>query len=1166
MRTKHRYIFSLLILVLSSFSVSAQYFPPASSLMTGQGTPGGLDPVWTVSSQWYTSGIPTAADLNADVFSPALINNSCAPGAWVDPGSLPSPNNLSNWITGADVDCGNNYGWGYRAFRMILNLPSDCNGVSVTQPGTYILNLLAYADNSIAEVYINGIATGISGGNYSPSGGVNISLSGPWLVGNNTVDIVVLNDYNGDLNPYGLLVTSNTANVTDTDNDGVDDNTDLCPCTPGNNTQGCITNTFGCDMNLIQANIENANLIPLAKSNSPCKLYYLDTVQKTSTAAQIVADGINGSLAVINSAALMNSLVASIQEVVPGGQAYFGLNDVAVEGTFVYPNGEPVVYTNWNPGEPNNQGDEDCVEILPNGTMNDIPCSTLRYAVYEIDLCPTLTITPSIQVCYNTAVVVDATVTNGSLSYTYDWSTGETTPGITVIATAPTNVSVIINDENFCHDTTDMDITLFPSEPKGINSSVASTGNNGNGDPIYVLCEGDAITLTAFGGSGYTWSNGMTNGTSFVPAAGTNSLTCIFTNIHGCQDSVKAEAQVNPLPTVDAGPDVALCSDDVYVLNATGAVSYVWSNGQTNGSNYNQVIGTTQLIVTGTDANSCSKNDTILITVNALPTVTVNDAAVCNGIPASLTASGADTYSWSPATDLNTTTGPNVISSTTSATSYTVTGTNANGCVSTAVSNVTINSLPTAALTAPTSVCQNDAATLTGSGGTTYEWLAPASLAGTTNTVATEILTTTTTYTLVAFNTAGCSDTISAVVTVNPLPTVTVNSGTMCFGTSLDLNASGAVTYSWSPSTSLSGSSGSPVTATPSATTIYTVTGTDANGCSSSATSTVTVNPLPTITVNSETMCKGETSVLQASGAVSYVWSPAADLSASTGSTVVSSATSTTTYTVTGTDANGCQNQATSTVTISPDPTLTIPSDQTICYGQTISLNAVSNGTVEWDGYSNNAQLTPSVGAHTYSVTATSAFGCVVSDQFTVNVAPLPESNFVMSPDSLTIYTPEISFINTSTGGSSYQWFFGDGSSSNAFNPQHIYDVDPLTDHSVTLITVSANGCVDTTVHYLPKNMVLVHFIPNTFTPDGDENNNDFLPIFGPGYDEYSYTLYIFNRWGEILFESHKMDQGWDGTYHGELAPTGTYLWKIRIKEIGVDNWFDYIGSVSLIR
>ncbi len=1389
---KNRIQLTFLFIALSHLTVFAQYFPPASALITGQGPAGSLDPVWSVSQLWYDPA-PTAGDLAGAVFSPALINNSCAPGAWVDPASLAFPNNQSNWITGADVDCGNNYGWGYRAFRMTLNLPSDCNGVSVTQPGTYILNLIAFADNSIAQVYINGTATGISGGNYSPSGGVNITLSGPWLVGNNTVDIVVLNDFNnGALNPYGLLVTSNSTVLTDTDNDGVNDNDDLCPCTPGNNAQGCITNTFGCDMTLIQTNVENAQLASLAQSNTPCKLYYMDTILRTSATAQSTAASINGTLAVIDSPSLMSSLLGAMQEVNPTAQAYFGLNDITVEGNFVYPNGEPVIFTNWNAGEPNNSGDEDCVEILTNGLWNDIPCNTLRYAVYEIDLCPDVNLGPDIQVCVNTPVTVTATATDGSLSYTYDWMTGATTPAITVTPSAPMNVSVTIYDENLCNDTDNLNITLFASEPKGINSTVTSSGINANGDPIYTLCEGASIGLTAFGGSGYIWSNGVANGASFVPVLGTTMLTCHFTNIHGCQDSVKAQIQVNPLPNVNAGTDVALCFGDAYSLNATGAVSYVWSNGQANGVNYNQVLGTSQLIVTGTGANTCTKKDTILITVYALPVIGVNDAtyclggnavltatgamnyawspatalsgtigasvtttsnvsidytvtgtdangcvssdishvvvngtptasinapvaiclndnaniigsggttyewlapaslagttnpnvtqtplvttvytlvafngtgcsdtisstvvvnsnptvtvnsgamcfgtslnltaggavnyswtpatdlsattgttvmatpgsttmftvegtdvngcssianatvtvnplplvdvnsaAVCSGIPATLTASGAVNYSWSPATDLSATSGATVNSSTTSTIDYTVTGTDANGCVSSAISHVTVNSLPIAGLNSPAAICLNDNANIIGSGGTTYEWLAPASLVGTTNPNVTETPLVTTVYTLVAFTVDGCSDTISNTVMVNNNPNVTVNSGAMCFGTSFALTAGGALNYVWTPATDLSATTGTTVTATPGSTAVFTVEGTDANGCSSTANATVTVNSLPNVAVNSETMCLGETSILNASGAVNYVWTPATSLSATIGSSVISSATVTTNYTVTGTDANGCIDDAVSTVTISPNPTLSIPSDQTICYGEAVELNAVSNGTVEWNTNSNNAEIVPPVGTHTYIATAVSAFGCEATAQFTVIVAPIPEANFFMYPDSLEMYSPEISFTNTSSGAVAYEWWFGDGSISSDVDPSHVYSIEPLLDHYITMAIMSEYGCFDTITKFLPKNQILVHFVPNTFTPDGDENNNVFLPILGPGYDEFSYTLSIFNRWGETLFESHDIKEGWDGTYHGQLSQVGTYLWKITVKEIGVDKAFEYHGSVTLMK
>lgn len=88
----------------------------------------------------------------------------------------------------------------------------------------------------------------------------------------------------------------------------------------------------------------------------------------------------------------------------------------------------------------------------------------------------------------------------------------------------------------------------------------------------------------------------------------------------------------------------------------------------------------------------------------------------------------------------------------------------------------------------------------------------------------------------------------------------------------------------------------------------------------------------------------------------------------------------------------------------------------------------------------------------------------------------------------------------------------------------------------------------------------------NAFTPDDDNFNPFFAPVFTSGYDPQTYTLPIFNRWGEIVFESHDVNAGWDGTYGGKKAQDGTYVWKIQIKEVGKDKHNEYVGHLTLIR
>jgi hypothetical protein len=191
---------------------------------------------------------------------------------------------------------------------------------------------------------------------------------------------------------------------------------------------------------------------------------------------------------------------------------------------------------------------------------------------------------------------------------------------------------------------------------------------------------------------------------------------------------------------------------------------------------------------------------------------------------------------------------------------------------------------------------------------------------------------------------SGCvASTQTIPVNVNSLPTISVAPATpaICIGGSTTLTASGAVTYSWSPATGLSATAGETVTANPVTTTTYTVTGTNANGCINTTVVEVVVNSLPTISItpSSATNCGSNGSLLTASGATTYSWSPATGLSATTGAAVTASPAATTTYTVTGTNANGCINTDTVTVTVIPTP---VTAGVTICPGDTGTLTSSS--------------------------------------------------------------------------------------------------------------------------------------------------------------------------------------------------------------------------------
>lgn len=210
-----------------------QTFPNPATLSTGQGTPGNIDPLWVVSAL-YPNNPPNPMSAT---YSPALINNNCAPGAWVNPAALPAPINNGNWITQNGIPCGDGTN-GYIYFRLQLNLPSACNGSNIATNGNYTLYLSGYVDDIITDVFVNGISQGISGGGFWPGAQLNITLNNSWTSGLNYVDILVRNTGNG---PYGLLMVADySASLnSDLDGDGIADLNDLCPCQAGSFPDGC---------------------------------------------------------------------------------------------------------------------------------------------------------------------------------------------------------------------------------------------------------------------------------------------------------------------------------------------------------------------------------------------------------------------------------------------------------------------------------------------------------------------------------------------------------------------------------------------------------------------------------------------------------------------------------------------------------------------------------------------------------------------------------------------------------------------------------------------------------------------------------------------------------------------------------------------------------------
>jgi hypothetical protein len=557
-------------------------------------------------------------------------------------------------------------------------------------------------------------------------------------------------------------------------------------------------------------------------------------------------------------------------------------------------------------------------------------CSNTATVTVTVNPQPTVGVSPDVAICAGGA----GTTLTATGATTYSWSpaTGlSATTGATVTANpGATTTYTVTGTTAGCSNTATVTVTVNPQPTVGVSPDVA-------------ICAGGAgTTLTATGATTYSWSpaTGLsaTTGATVTANPGATTTYTVTGTTAGCSNTATVTVTVNPQPTVGVSPDVAICAGGAgTTLTATGATTYSWSPATglsaTTGATVTANPGaTTTYTVTGTTAG-CSNTATVTVTVNPQPTVGVSpDVAICaGGAGTTLTATGATTYSWSPATGLSATTGATVTANPGATTTYTVTGTTA-GCSNTATVTVTVNPQPTVGVSPDVAICAGGAGTtLTATGATTYSWSPATGLSATTGATVTANPGATTTYTVTG-TTAGCSNTATVTVTVNPQPTVGVSPDVaICAGgAGTTLTATGATTYSWSPATGLSATTGATVTANPGATTTYTVTGTTA-GCSNTATVTVTVNPLPTVTITPVgPLCVNAAPVTLTGNPAGGTFSGTGVTGSTFNPTTAGQGTFSITYNYTDA-ATGCSNSATTSITVSPLPTVTITPVGPLC-------------------------------------------------------------------------------------------------------------------------------------------------------------------------------------------------------------------------------------------
>ncbi len=436
--------------------------------------------------------------------------------------------------------------------------------------------------------------------------------------------------------------------------------------------------------------------------------------------------------------------------------------------------------------------------------------------------------------------------------------------------------------------------------------------------------------------------------------------------------------------------------------------------------------------------------------------ITTSNSSPCVGSSVTLTAppQPGQTFTWA---------GPGIVSHSgntavvNASGTYTVTVGTA-PCSYSLTLPVTFVATPTITVNPTYTTCLNSPVTFSASGATTYTW-SPSTYLSSANSAtptATPTATTTTIYTVTGTTSSCVSAAKTVTLTVNPKPTVTVNSPTVCSGSSTNLTAAGASTYSWN-----TGSTANPLSVTPGATS-YTVTGTSAVGCTNTAVSTVTVVALPTVTVNSPTVCSGSSINLTAAGASTYSWN--------TGSTAnpLSVTPGATSYTVTGTAATSCTNSAVSTLTVIAKPTVTVNSP-TVCTGSSVNLTAAGASTYSWNTGSTANPLSVTPGATSYTVTGTSAVGCTNTAVSTVTVVAKP--TLTLTPSPATICAGASSTL-TASGGSTYTWTAPAGGGLSAATGVSVTATPTVPSGTLTytLTGTAASSCTNTTTGSLVVN------------------------------------------------------------------------------------------------
>ena len=745
---------------------------------------------------------------------------------------------------------------------------------------------------------------------------------------------------------------------------------------------------------------------------------------------------------------------------------------------------------------------------------------------------------------------------SGTGADTYTWDLGVTdgapfTPGIgseTYTVTGEDAISGCINVDS-------IEITVHE------NPTVTGAAD------LTEICLGDEITFTGSGADTYTWDGGVTDGVAFEPlTTGSFTFTVVGEDATtGCTGEDAVDIEVFETPTVNAtASETEICLGESITFTGTGAEIYTWDGGVTDGVAFEPVAsGTFTFTVEGEiGATGCSDTDEIDITVFETPTVTASatETELCEGESTTLSASGADAYSWDGGVVDGVSFTPPL-----GTTTYTVTGTTDDGCDNTASIDITVSPVPTVTATASdTEICLGETITFTGTGAEIYTWDG-----GVTDGVPFEpVATGTFTFNLVGeMIGSDCSDTDAIEITVfdSPIVTATATETELCEGESTTLNAGGADSYSWD-----GGVTDGVAFVPPLGTTTYTVVGTTIDGCENTSSVEITVNPTPTVTASASDLevCFGSDVTLSGGGADTYAW----DGGITNGIPFTPTDMGSFTYEVTGTTAEGCESTATVTIeVIDCEPVFAnFEFDNNVCLGDCIELTNLSEGPVESNDWTFGGAVDPDVsseespvvcfnaiGTYTITLTVTSENGATSSINSTITVNDNPTIS-VRNDTIIDVGGSALLSVSGATSGT-FIWTPDEGLSC----PEcEFTQASPENTTTYQVYYIDENGCTDQDTVKVWVNFAIGIGVPSGFSPNGD-GENDVLFVKGFGISAINFR--VFNRYGELIFESDNQEIGWDGTYQNREENPGVFTWVLNYSlEDGSSGMLK--GNTTLVR